>query len=128
MSDPVDQASAAVPLWLGPHRVAQLADQRRERPLPEGMWGVWCIHEKRWVHGRGAGSERDAWLGLLDVVSPHPWELRIARADKEGQPLLGREGTPRCPPCDTCEGSGECPRCAGTGDCPDCGGSGQEDP
>jgi hypothetical protein len=116
-----------VSITLGHERVAQLALQRAETVLPEGAWGVWCLHEKCWVDPAGYGGERDAWRALLQVTTRHPWELRVAQADKEGQPLLTKDGKPDKPPCDTCGGTGDCHACAGDGQCPDCNGSGKVD-
>lgn len=89
---------------LSYQRIAQLADQRVAEMPREGTWGVWDLHTKEWVSS-GWFYERDAFQARIDVASLHPWELRLARADEDGQPLFG----------DVDYDDESCPH-----DCPDC--------
>lgn len=113
---------------LSYQRVAQLADLRVAIAPEKGTWGVWCQHEKRWVQvvGLGRGAEREAWQLLIGTSSSHPWELRIAQADDEGQPILREQKKSKAEPCHVCSGSGNCANCHGSGDCEHCDGRGKE--
>lgn len=120
-----EKLEPGVPLALGHERIAQLAIQRRLDPPAKGTWGVWCLHERIWVDNTGHRGERDAWRALVQVTTRHPWELRVARPDDIGLPMLPMgEGKP---PCDTCGGTGDCQACDGLGDCADCAGTGKEE-
>lgn len=111
---------------LSYQRVAQLADLRMQQCPQAGTWGVWCLHERRWVQvvdiraggvrlAEPAGAEREAWRLLIETPSAHPWELRIARADDEGLPIFPGRKKSKPEPCHHCGGSGNCTRCDGRG-------------
>ena len=101
-------------------QVAQLADLRVAIVPDPGTWGVWDRHTQGWV-SHGHDDERDAWKALIQTVSDHPWELRIAQADDAGRPVLPQEQGTRCT---ECAGTGECSHCGTAEACPDCGGEG----
>lgn len=78
-------------------------------------WGVFCLHEQRWIT-TGLASEKEAWWALLETDSLHPRELIVkgygASADDEVWVK-----------CSACSGTGEldscgqeCPVCEGTGE------------
>ncbi|SNR32789.1 hypothetical protein [Blastococcus mobilis] len=93
MSAPLDQATAAA----------------------APRWGVLDEHTGEWL-ASSLPDERAAWRALLEVDSPHPWELAVREQPAEESPADPRVECPDCWTTGECDGCGrECTRCDGDG-------------
>lgn len=111
---------------LGPERVADLDRWRDEdrHACREGMWGVYDDHARRWVSVDHA-SERDALDAKFELDHPRPWDLRVDRADEDGQPRRRGQVNAWVTLCEACSGTGSILRAGDRARCPHCAGKGK---